>query len=209
MNITPYVDSLRHGLAVAADARGDEARALVDQLSAPLETAARLAVLGALSAAMDQVSRDLAPGSVAVRLHGLDVEFAVTLPHTCETCGGTPDRPDVVNQERQAVADGARAAKRRPAPAGHIRMRFSDADALDAAAGLFRSAVRDDEALALHIPSDCSTSALKSVLAALDSASIEAEALTMHTPDLHDVFSSVTGMPHADDTGTGRRGNPL
>ncbi|MFI9045937.1 toxin-antitoxin system HicB family antitoxin [Streptomyces sp. NPDC053427] len=80
MDLTPYVDNLRHELAVAADAGGDEARALADRLTAPLESAARLTLLNALSAAMDEITRELAPGSVDVRLRGLDPEFVVVPP---------------------------------------------------------------------------------------------------------------------------------
>lgn len=78
MDLTPYVDNLRRELAVAADASGDEARALAERLSAPLESAARLTLLNVLSAAMSDVTRELAPGSVDVRLRGLDPEFVVT-----------------------------------------------------------------------------------------------------------------------------------
>lgn len=84
MDLTPYVDHLRRELAVAADAGGDEARALAERLSAPLESAARLTLLNALSAAMSDVTRELAPGSVDVRLRGLDPEFVVTPPPTPE-----------------------------------------------------------------------------------------------------------------------------
>ncbi|WHM40300.1 hypothetical protein [Streptomyces sp. BPTC-684] len=80
MDLTPYVDNLRHELAVAADAGGDEARALAERLTTPLESAVRLTLLNALSAATDEITRDLAPGSVDVRLRGLDPEFVVTAP---------------------------------------------------------------------------------------------------------------------------------
>ncbi|MFH7599875.1 toxin-antitoxin system HicB family antitoxin [Streptomyces racemochromogenes] len=82
MDLRPYVENLRHELAVAADAGGDEARALAGRLTAPLESAARLTLLNALSDAMDEVTRDLAPGSVSVRLRGLDPEFVVNVPET-------------------------------------------------------------------------------------------------------------------------------
>ncbi|MFJ8587279.1 hypothetical protein ACIRD2_21885 [Streptomyces sp. NPDC093595] len=80
MDLTPYVDHLRHELAVAANAGGDEARALAERLTAPLESAARLTLLNALSAASDEITRELAPGSVDVRLRGVDPEFVVTAP---------------------------------------------------------------------------------------------------------------------------------
>ncbi|MFI5659283.1 toxin-antitoxin system HicB family antitoxin [Streptomyces sp. NPDC051684] len=78
MDLTPYVDNLHRELAVAAEAGGDEARELAERLTAPLESATRLTMLNVLSAAMDEITRDLAPGSVDVRLRGLDPEFVVT-----------------------------------------------------------------------------------------------------------------------------------
>lgn len=80
MDLMPYVDKLRHELAVAAEAGGEESRALAERLVAPLESATRLVLLEALSAAADEITRDLAPGSVDVRLRGLDPDFVVTPP---------------------------------------------------------------------------------------------------------------------------------
>jgi hypothetical protein len=78
MDLTPYIDNLRRELAVAAGAGGEEVRALAERLTAPLETAARLALLEALTAAADEITRDLAPGSVDVRLRGREPGFVVT-----------------------------------------------------------------------------------------------------------------------------------
>ncbi|MFE4695494.1 hypothetical protein ACFRIC_00240 [Streptomyces sp. NPDC056738] len=80
MDLTPYVDTLRRELAVAAEAGGKEAGELAERLTAPLESATRLVMLNVLSAAMDEITRELAPGSVDVRLRGLDPAFVVTLP---------------------------------------------------------------------------------------------------------------------------------
>jgi hypothetical protein len=80
MDLTLYVDNLRRELAVAAAAGGEDARALAERLTAPLESAVRLALLDALSAAADEITRDLAPGSVEVRLRGRDPDFVVTPP---------------------------------------------------------------------------------------------------------------------------------
>ncbi|HEX6444464.1 MAG TPA: hypothetical protein VF053_05195 [Streptosporangiales bacterium] len=82
MDLMPYVAQLRHELAVAAEAGGEEARAVADRLTAPLESATRLCLLDALSAAADEITRDLAPGSVEVRLRGRDPQFVVTAPPT-------------------------------------------------------------------------------------------------------------------------------
>ncbi|MGF1428501.1 toxin-antitoxin system HicB family antitoxin [Kitasatospora sp. LaBMicrA B282] len=80
MDLTPYVDNLRHELAVAAEAGGEDARALADRLTSPLESAIRLTLLNALSDATGEITLDLAPGSVDLRLRGLDPEFVVTPP---------------------------------------------------------------------------------------------------------------------------------
>ena len=77
MDLQPYVDAVRHELAVAAAAGGPDAEALAERLTAPLESAIRLALLEALSEAAGQITRELAPGSVEVRLRGRDPEFTV------------------------------------------------------------------------------------------------------------------------------------
>ncbi len=82
MDLTSYVETLRHELAVAAEASGEDARALAERLTAPLESAVRLALLDALSAAAAEITRDLAPGSVDLRLRGREPSFVVTAPPT-------------------------------------------------------------------------------------------------------------------------------
>ena len=93
MDLTPYVDTLRRELAVAAEAGGDEARELAERLTAPLEAATRLTMLNVLSAAMDEITRELAPGSVDVRLRGLDPDFVVTPPPTYGDAAAEPATP--------------------------------------------------------------------------------------------------------------------
>jgi hypothetical protein len=78
MDLQPYVDNVRHELSVAAAVGGSEAEALAHRLTAPLESAIRLALLEALSAAAEEITRELAPASVEVRLRGHDLEFGVT-----------------------------------------------------------------------------------------------------------------------------------
>ncbi|WP_284746495.1 toxin-antitoxin system HicB family antitoxin [Amycolatopsis sp. RTGN1] len=97
MDLTPFVDELRRELAVAAEAAGEEAVALAERLTAPLESAIRLTLLDALSAAADEITRDLAPGSVEVRLRRREAEFAVSLPTTPEPAPAEappPPEPD-------------------------------------------------------------------------------------------------------------------
>jgi hypothetical protein len=78
MDLQPYVEAVRHELNVAAAAGGADAAELADRLSAPLESAIRLALLESLSEAAELITRELAPGSVDVRLRGRDPEFTVT-----------------------------------------------------------------------------------------------------------------------------------
>ena len=80
MDLMPYVELLRRELASAAETGCDEARALAERLTAPLESAIRLTLLEALSAATAEITHDLAPGSVHLRLHGRDPDFVVTVP---------------------------------------------------------------------------------------------------------------------------------
>lgn len=80
MDLLPYVDQLRREVAVAAEAGGEDARALAERLMAPLESATRLVLLEALSAAADEITMELAPGAVEVRLRGRDPGFVVTAP---------------------------------------------------------------------------------------------------------------------------------
>jgi hypothetical protein len=80
MDLEPYVDAVRHELTVAARAGGDEAAELADRLTAPLESALRLALLDALSRAAAEITRELAPRSVDLRLRGRDPEFTVSPP---------------------------------------------------------------------------------------------------------------------------------
>lgn len=87
MDLTQYVAALRHHLVVAADAGGDDARQLAERLTAPLESAARLVMLDVLSAAAAEITRELAPGSVDVRLRGGAAELVVTSPPADEDVG--------------------------------------------------------------------------------------------------------------------------
>jgi hypothetical protein len=98
MELRTYVDAVRHELAVAAAAGGDDARELAERLTAPLESALRLALLDALSEAATEITRDLAPGSVDLRLRNREPTFVVTPPpadHWADEPAGAPAAPPV------------------------------------------------------------------------------------------------------------------
>ncbi|MFE6041240.1 ATP-binding cassette domain-containing protein [Streptomyces sp. NPDC056452] len=101
------------------------------------------------------------------------------------------DRIAVLNDGRIA-AEGTAEELKRLIPGGHVRLRFTDPAAYRSAADALRDVTRDDEALSLSIPSDGSQRELRSILDRLDSAGIEADELTVHTPDLDDVFFALT-----------------
>ncbi|HEU0318439.1 MAG TPA: toxin-antitoxin system HicB family antitoxin [Solirubrobacteraceae bacterium] len=92
MDLTPHIETLQRQLLLAADAGGDDARALGERLIAPLDAAARLTLLDVLAAAAEEITTDLAPGSVEVRLRGRDPEFAVRAPAAEDP--PTEDPPD-------------------------------------------------------------------------------------------------------------------
>jgi ABC-2 type transport system ATP-binding protein len=96
------------------------------------------------------------------------------------------------------VADGTPDELKRLVPGGHIRLRFADAAALDAASHALREhgldeCTRDDTGLALTVPSDGGVGSLRTVLDRLNAVGLEIDDLTIHTPDLDDVFFALTG----------------
>lgn len=80
MELAPYVTDLQRQLLEAAETGSDDTRAVAERLAAGLDAAARLVLLDVLSAAAGEITRDLAPGSVDLRLRGREVEFVVTAP---------------------------------------------------------------------------------------------------------------------------------
>ncbi|WP_446214138.1 ATP-binding cassette domain-containing protein [Micromonospora sp. IBSANI012] len=109
------------------------------------------------------------------------------------------DRIAVLNQGR-LVAQGTPDDLKRQVPGSHVRLRFTDVVELDAAARVLTDATRDDDALALRVPSDGGTRSLRALLDRLDEYSISAEELSVHTPDLDDVFLALTGHTHTHTT---------
>nr|WP_032769769.1 ATP-binding cassette domain-containing protein [Streptomyces griseus] len=101
------------------------------------------------------------------------------------------DRIAVLNNGKIA-AEGSAEELKRLIPGGHVRLRFTDPAAYRSATTTLREATADDEALTLQLPSDGSQRELRSILDWLDTAGIEADELTVHTPDLDDVFFALT-----------------
>jgi ABC-2 type transport system ATP-binding protein len=98
----------------------------------------------------------------------------------------------------QIVAQGTPDQLKRQIPGSQVRLRFTDVRELDAAARLLAGSTRDDEALALRVPSDGGTRSLRDLLNQLDEHAIHADEFAMHTPDLDDVFLALTGRSNAE-----------
>jgi ABC-2 type transport system ATP-binding protein len=101
------------------------------------------------------------------------------------------DRIAVLDRGR-IVAEGTPAELKRRIPGAHIRLRFADATSLDQAAKALPEGTRDDEELVLRLPNQAGVRSLRDVLARLGD-DLAVEDLSIHTPDLDDVFFAVTG----------------
>jgi len=128
--------------------------------------------------------RELVAGGVTVLLTTQYLEEADQLA----------DRIAVLDHGR-LVAQGTPEELKRLAPGGHIRLRFTSPEEFTLAGRALPTAVPNHEALVLQVPNDGSVHALRDLLARIDDSSLEVDELTVHTPDLDDVFFAVTGQP--------------
>ena len=104
------------------------------------------------------------------------------------------DRIAVLDRGR-IVAEGTPDELKRRVPGGHVRLQVPTARSLQVAVALLHGASYDEEKLEVQVPTDGTVSALRHLLSVLDEADIEVDQLTVHTPDLDDVFVAVTGHP--------------
>ena len=130
---------------------------------------------------MWQIIRELVTDGVTVFLTTQYLEEADELA----------DRIAVLH-EGTIAAEGTADQLKRLIPGGHVRLRFTDPAAYQGAARALTDATRDDDALTLQIPSGASPRELRAILDRLDAVGVEADELTVHTPDLDDVFFALT-----------------
>lgn len=126
MDLGAYVERVRRELAVAAVAGGDDARALADRLVAPLDSTIRLTLLEALSAAADEITRELAPGSVHLRLRGREPDFVVAAPPAERDASSAPAPLAPAAASQPDATDGAIARINFRPPEG-LKVRIEEA----------------------------------------------------------------------------------
>ncbi len=169
-----YSGGMKRRLDIAMTLVGSPRIIFLDEPTTGLDPRSRHTMWG--------IIRELVAGGVTVFLTTQYLEEADELA----------DRIAVLNDGKIA-AEGTAEQLKRIVPGGHVRLRFTDPDAYRSAASALREVSRDEEALSLRIPSDGSQRELRSLLDWLDSSGIEADELTVHTPDLDDVFFALTG----------------
>jgi ABC-2 type transport system ATP-binding protein len=178
--VSSYSGGMKRRLDLAMTLVGDPRIIFLDEPTTGLDPRSRHTMWG--------IIRELVSGGVTVFLTTQYLEEADELA----------DRIAVLNHGRIA-AEGSAEELKRLVPGGHVRLRFTDPTAYQSAAVALREGARDDEALALQIPSDGSQRELRSILDWLDTAGIQADELTVHTPDLDDVFFALTGAANLTD----------
>jgi ABC-2 type transport system ATP-binding protein len=174
--LSTYSGGMRRRLDLAMTLVGDPRVIFLDEPTTGLDPRSRQL--------MWEIVRELVAGGVTIFLTTQYLEEVDRLA----------DRIAVLDGGR-IVAEGTPDELKALVPGGHIRLRFTDPRAHDAASVEFGEATRDDAALTLEVPADGGVRSLRSVLDRLDRAGVEADALTVHTPDLDDVFFALTGHP--------------
>jgi ABC-2 type transport system ATP-binding protein len=137
---------------------------------------------------MWQIIRDLAAGGVTIFLTTQYLDEADQLAGQI-----------AVLDQGVIAAQGTPDELKRRLPGGHVRLQFADRAALEAAAPLLAATGRDDDALTLQVPGDDSIDSLRALLDRLDADAVKAERLSVHTPDLDDVFFALTGHPSTQE----------
>ncbi len=174
--VSTYSGGMRRRLDLAMTLLGSPRVIFLDEPTTGLDPRGRRS--------MWRIVRELVAGGVTIFLTTQYLEEADELA----------DRIAVLHGGR-IVAEGTAEALKRRIPGGHVRLQFADPQALDAAVGVLGQVTRDGDALALRVPSDGSLRSLKTLIDRLDARSIEVEELSVHTPDLDDVFLALTGNP--------------
>jgi ABC-2 type transport system ATP-binding protein len=174
-----YSGGMRRRLDLAMGLIGDPRIVFLDEPTAGLDPRSRRT--------MWQIIRELVAGGVTILLTTQYLEEADQLA----------DQVAVLDHGR-LIAEGAPDELKRRVPGGHLRLQFADQEGLNSAARALDASARDDDALTLQVPSDGGVRSLHGLLDRLDRASVEVDSLSVHSPDLDDVFLALTGQPERE-----------
>jgi ABC-2 type transport system ATP-binding protein len=174
--VSTYSGGMRRRLDLAMTLTGDPRVIFLDEPTTGLDPRARRM--------MWEIIRGLAADGVTIFLTTQYLDEADQLA----------SRIAVLDHGR-IVAEGTAEELKRRIPGGHIQLQFASPAELGSAAEVLGTATRDEEALTLQVPTDGNLRSLRKVLDQLDGARIEADGLSIHTPDLDDVFFALTGGP--------------
>jgi ABC-2 type transport system ATP-binding protein len=172
--VSMYSGGMRRRLDLAMTLVGDPRIIFLDEPTAGLDPRSRRV--------MWEIIRDLVAQGVTIFLTTQYLDEADRLAH----------RIAVLDRGR-LVAEGTPSELKRLVPGGHIVLTFGDAAELERAAGILDGGSADEEGLTLQLPSDGGSRSLRALLDRLDAASIDVDGLAVQTPDLDDVFLSLTG----------------
>ena len=172
--LSAYSGGMRRRLDLAMTLVGNPSVIFLDEPTTGLDPRSRRT--------MWQIIRELVADGVTIFLTTQYLEEADELAHYV-----------AVLDHGQIVAEGTPAELKRRIPGGHIQLQFAEPSALRAAATIIPNATPDDDQLVLQVAGDGSIASLRRMLNELGDASIDVENLSIHTPDLDDVFFAVTG----------------
>jgi ABC-2 type transport system ATP-binding protein len=170
-----YSGGMRRRLDLAMTLVGDPSIIFLDEPTAGLDPRSRRT--------MWQIIRELVAGGVTIFLTTQYLEEADELAGQV-----------AVLDHGRLIAEGAPDELKRRVPGGHVRLQFADQEGLESAARALDASARDDDALTLEVPSDGGVRSLRGLLDRLDRASVEVDSLSVHLPDLDDVFLALTGQ---------------
>jgi ABC-2 type transport system ATP-binding protein len=174
-----YSGGMRRRLDLAMTLVGDPHIIFLDEPTAGLDPRSRRT--------MWQIIRELVAAGVTIFLTTQYLEEADELA----------DQVAVLDHGR-LIAEGAPDELKRRVPGGHVRLQFADQEGLESAARALDASARDDDGLTLEVPSDGGVRSLRGLLDRLDRASVEVDSLSVHLPDLDDVFLALTGQPEKE-----------
>ena len=169
-----YSGGMRRRLDLAMTLVGDPRIIFLDEPTTGLDPRSRKATW--------QIVRDLVSNGVTIFLTTQYLEEADELA----------DRIALLDRG-VLIAEGTSPELKRLIPGGHLELRFTDPAGLAAACAVLGTGSRDENGLTLRVPSDGSVRSIRSLLAKLDGQSIEIAEMSVHTPDLDDVFLTLTG----------------